>query len=126
MEVNITRPEPYTILLPGGVNSVFLSHGRLPGMVCIVSSRRYPGQFTDQKEAEARKKLQETGKKPQSMYMTSVCGDIKPWEFSGEWFQVFIGDTTRQPRIYTVGMIRFQKRDSQLLMEIPVEFKDEF
>lgn len=34
--------------------SRFGVQGKVPGMLCIVSSRRYPGQFTDIKEAEAR------------------------------------------------------------------------
>ena len=104
--------------------SRFLSQGRLPGMVCIVSSRRYPGQFTDQKEAEAKKQLQETGKTSIYVYDKRVW-EIKPWEFSGEWFTVFIGDATRQPRIIDQGD-KISEQDRHLLMKIPIEFKDEF
>ena len=32
--------------------SRFLHHGRLPGLLLLVSSRRYPGQFTDRKEVD--------------------------------------------------------------------------
>ena len=104
--------------------SRFLSQGRLPGMVCIVSSRRYPGQFTDQKEAEAQKQLQETGKT--SIYVYDKCvWDIKPWEFCGEWFNVFIGDATRQPRIIYHGD-KISDQDRHLVVRIPIEFKDEF
>ena len=31
--------------------------GRLPGMLCLVSSKRYPGEFTDRKQTEARAEL---------------------------------------------------------------------
>jgi hypothetical protein len=34
--------------------SRFMQKGTLPGMLCLVSSRNYPNQFTDVKEAEAR------------------------------------------------------------------------
>ncbi len=104
--------------------SRFLSHGKLPGMVCIVSSRRYPGQFTDQKEAEAQKQLQKTGKTSIYVYDKRVW-DIKPWEFSGECFNVFIGDATRQPRIINKGD-KLSEQDRNLVMRIPLEFKDEF
>jgi len=104
--------------------SRFLSHGKLPGMVCIVSSRRYPGQFTDQKEAEARLQLQERGETSIYVYDKRVW-DIKPWEFSGKWFNIFIGDTTRQPRIINTDD-KMSEQDRQLVMRIPVEFKDEF
>lgn len=104
--------------------SRFMSQGKQPGMVCIVSSRRYPGQFTDQKEAEARKQLQKTGKTSIYIYDKRMW-DIKPWEFSTEWFHVFVGDITRQPRIISKGD-KVSTKDRPLLMEIPVEFKDEF
>lgn len=42
--------------------SRFLVNGKLPGMLCMVSSRRYPGQFTDKKEAEAKHQIEKTGK----------------------------------------------------------------
>ena len=40
--------------------SRFMRRGRVPGLLCLVSSRRYPGQFTDRKEAERRRQLAET------------------------------------------------------------------
>ena len=41
--------------------SRFLKLGRLPGLLCLVSSRRYPGQFTDVKERERRRQIEATG-----------------------------------------------------------------
>lgn len=104
--------------------SRFLSHGRLPGMVCIVSSRRYPGQFTDKKEAEAKKQLRDTGKTSIYIYDKRVW-EIKPWEFSGENFLIFVGDWTRKPRILH-REDTITEQDRHLVMRIPVEFKDEF
>ena len=34
--------------------SRFMDNGKLPGILCLVSSKKYPGQFTDQKVAEAQ------------------------------------------------------------------------
>ena len=66
--------------------------GTLPGMLCLVSSRNYPGQFTDKKEAEAR-----TNKR---IYVYDKrLWEIRPERFNGEKFRVFIGDETRKPRI---------------------------
>ncbi len=36
--------------------SRFMKKGKLPGVFCLVSSKRYPGQFTDIKTEEAKDK----------------------------------------------------------------------
>lgn len=105
--------------------SRFMKQGRLPGMFCLVSSRNYPGEFTDVKEAEARKEKEEKG------FTTTYIYDKRVWEikpkdtFTGKWFKVFVGDMTRKPRFLkdeeTVPPI-----DSHLVMEIPAEFKKDF
>ena len=48
--------------------------GKIPGLLCLVSSRRYPGQFTDVKEAEAKKEIDMTDKSTIYVY------DKKAWE----------------------------------------------
>lgn len=35
--------------------------GKLPAMLCLVSSKRYPGEFTDQKQIEAQREINESG-----------------------------------------------------------------
>ena len=102
--------------------SRFQNQGKLPGMVCIVSSRRYPGQFTDTKEAEVRKQIKENGISNIYVYDKRVW-DIKPDSFCGETFKVFAGDATRQPRILGSND---KSKSSELVIDIPVEFKDEF
>lgn len=105
--------------------SRFMKAGLLPGILCIVSSKRYPGQFTDVKEAEARKEIKEKG------FTKTFIYDKRTWEvlpkdrFSGEWFRVFIGDDSRQPRILDDGEV-LPQLDDTLVMPVPLEYKNEF
>jgi len=57
--------------------------GRLPGMVCLVSSKRYPGEFTDRKQLEACEELACTGKTGIFVYDRTLW-QIKPPGTYGE------------------------------------------
>ena len=100
--------------------SRFMKDGKLPGIFCLVSSKRYPGQFTDQKAVEA-----ETDK-------TIYIYDKRTWDvlpqdrFSGEWFDVFIGDLNRKPRILTPDDPIDREKDKDLIVEVPIEYQEEF
>lgn len=99
--------------------SRFASAGTLPGMLCLVSSKRYPGQFTDIKEQEA--------KTDKTIYIYDKrVWDIKPeGSFSGVMFQVFIGDEGRRPRI--LGDAEYvDPEDRHLVDDVPVEYKTDF
>ena len=73
--------------------------GRLPGMVCLVSSKRYPGEFTDRKQVEAREELARSGKTGIFVYDRTLW-QIKPKGTYGEKrFRLFLGDVARKPRI---------------------------
>lgn len=116
--------------------SRFQTLGNLPGMLCLVSSRNYPGQFTDIKEAEARTN-------PRIYVYDKVLWQLRPERFGfhsgrrsdalaalhGEdypfWFQVFIGDETRKPRIMEPGE-EVDVEDRHLVMDIPIENKRTF
>lgn len=97
--------------------SRFMRKGELPGLLCLVSSKRYPGQFTDNKVKEAEQDP------------TIYVYDRRTWEilpedrFSGKWFKVFIGDQTRQPRI--IGEDD-PNCDDDFVLEVPVEYRDDF
>lgn len=99
--------------------SRFMSMGKLPGILCLVSSRKYPGQFTDRKEEEAKTDP------------TIFVYDKRAWEvqpegrYSGERFTVFVGDMTRKPRIVESPK-EFKEDDAPLLMSVPIEYKEEF
>jgi hypothetical protein len=105
--------------------SRFMSHGKMPGLLCLVSSKRYPGQFTDLKEEESQRELKKTGMTTIYVYDKRVW-DVKPeGSFTGERFWVFIGDESRKPRIED-DPSRVRDVDRHLLMQIPVEFLEDF
>lgn len=96
--------------------SRFMRQGKLPGMLCLVSSRKYPGQFTDQKEEEARD--------PGSaifVYDKRVW-DVKPDDFGSERFHFFVGDGGRRPRVVAAD----EDVGSGRVIEVPVEFRADF
>ena len=98
--------------------SRFMQLGFLPGMLCLVSSRNYPGQFTDKKEEEAK-----TNNK---IYIYDKrLWELRPERFCGDKFKVFKGDATRRPRIIE-EYDEYPKNDAPLILEIPVEYKHQF
>ncbi|QXN72612.1 terminase [Rhodobacter phage RcZahn] len=98
--------------------SRFMQLGSLPGMLCLVSSRNYPGQFTDKKEEEAKSN-------PRIYVYDKRLWDIRPERFCGQMFNVFIGDATRKPRVMAETEI-VAPEDRRLVMAIPVEYQHQF
>lgn len=99
--------------------SRFVNVKGLAGILCLVSSRRYPGQFTDTKEEEAKTD-------PTIYVYDKRVWDVKPeGTFSDERFRVFTGDLTRKPRILTELDV-LPEEDHPLIVEVPSDFKHEF
>ena len=99
--------------------SRFMENGKLPGILCLVSSKKYPGQFTDQKMAEAEKD-------PSIFVYDKRVWDIKPDDFGNQgWFPVFAGDLTRKPKILDDGET-VADDDRHLVVSVPEEFRLEF
>lgn len=119
--------------------SRFMQMGSLPGMLCLVSSRNYPGQFTDKKEAEAREQKRRLGFS--TIYVYDKClWEIRPERYmfhTGQrneerygpdhpfWFNVFVGDDTRKPRIMEAGE-EVAVEDRRLVKPIPIEHLQAF
>lgn len=105
--------------------SRFMRLGKLPGVLFLVSSKRYPGQFTDQKEQEAKREIAKYGKTSIYIY------DKRTWEvlpedrFSGERFRVFVGDSSRTPHIMH-DEEKVTPIDRELILSVPVEFRKAF
>lgn len=96
----------------------FMRAGVMPGLLCLVSSKKTPGQFTDVKEKEALTN-------PRIFVYNKRVWDIKPNSYSGDKFKVFLGDENRKPRVLASGeQVPFT--DLNLLDEVPVEFAQEF
>ena len=104
--------------------SRFMRKGKMPGILCLVSSKRYPGQFTDEKELERQKEIDDTGSSTIYLY-DKRSWDIKPDDYGDEVFHVFVGDESRKPRIMIEGE-KVHIRDRNLVMAIPTEHKYEF
>ena len=103
--------------------SRFMKQGDLPGMLCLVSSKRYPGEFTDRKAAEAR------NPKNRIYVFDKRVWDVKDHAmFSGEWFTVFVGDDTRRPRILSENDVLPEETDEDfpLYDRIPGEYRAAF
>lgn len=116
--------------------SRFMQLGSLPGMLCLVSSRKYPGQFTDVKEEEAKHN-------PRIYVYSKRIWDLRPDRFSYHrgvmseamlemyppdtplTFDVFIGDETRKPRILEPGE-RVPEADQHLVHWVPLENRKQF
>lgn len=99
--------------------SRFMEQGHMPGIMCLVSSKRYPGEFTDQilKDAETD---------PSIYIYDKRTWDIKPeGTYSGKTFPIFIGDISRRTRILDPGDPLID-REPTLVMHIPVEHQKDF
>ena len=105
--------------------SRYLRGGKLPGILCLASSKRYEGQFTDLKEREAKDEARIRGKS--RIYIFDRCvWEVKPdSEYSGEVFGVFVGDYLRNPRILDDGET-VPEADAKLVKMVPVEFRRSF
>lgn len=105
--------------------SRFMSVGKMPGLLCLVSSKRYPGQFTDKKEEEAKREIEVKGKSSIYIYDKRTWDIKPPGTFSGKWFSIFIGDEGRKPRVLKEDE-EVSFNDLHLVMEIPEEYRMEF
>lgn len=105
--------------------SRFGSAGTIPGLLCLVSSRRYPGQFTDVKEAEAKLELERTGKTSIYVYDKRTWDIKPPGSFMKERFRVFKGDESRKPRILDGGEESPSNSEDDVV-EVPMDYLSDF
>lgn len=92
--------------------------GKVPGTLFVCSSRRYHGQFTDIIEKKAKDN-------PNVYIYDKKIWEVKPDAYSGEMFQVFMGDMSRNPRIIEDNEI-VDIADRDLIIEVPVETRPRF
>lgn len=99
--------------------SRFMDSGRMPGILCLVSSKRYPGEFTD-------KKIEEAKHDPTIYIYDKRVWDIKPaGTFNKGWFDVFVGDLTRKAHIIEPGE-ELAAEDAHMAVSVPNEFRTDF
>jgi hypothetical protein len=108
--------------------SRFMRNGRLAGMLCLVSSKRYPGEFTEQKIAEASAQATNLEACSNPIYVF----DKRAWEvkpkgaFSGQMFGIFTGNLYRLPRILDVDEVVSESQYEGLIDAIPIEYLSDF
>lgn len=110
----------------------FIKGGKTYGMLCLVSSKRYPGQFTDIKVEQANGEIEKNGRTGIFVYDKRVW-DIKPAGTYSDnpesWFWVFTGDDSRSPAILSSEkeVERFSEEDRKnLIVIVPIEYLDNF
>ena len=117
--------EMYNSIVRRRKSRFMMAGSKLPGVLCLVSSKRYPGEFTDRKQAEARDEITRTGKTRIFIYDRRLW-EIKPeGTYGKERFKLFLGDVARKPRILEDGA-EVAADDAHLVMEVPDEFRSEF
>lgn len=101
------------------IKTRFVTLGAMPGLLCLVSSRSYPGEFTDLK-------IKEAGTDPTIFVYDKRVWDIKPkGTFSGETFAVFCGDEVRKPKILD-ALEPIVEENKPLVIDVPLEYKLQF
>lgn len=117
--------EMYNSIVRRRKSRFMVAGGNLPGMLCLVSSKRFPGEFTDQKRLEAERELEAKGRTSIYVYDRRLW-EIKPPATYGESrFRLFLGDQTRKPEILSADA-QVAPEDQRLVMEVPSEFRSEF
>ncbi len=101
--------------------SRFMERGRIEGMLCLVSSKRYPGEFTERKIEQAHDPDHRI-----FLYDKRVW-EVRPERFSDPsgWFPVFVGDLTRNPRVLKPDE-EVPPEDRDLVYRVPPEYRSEF
>lgn len=109
--------------------SRFMKKGRCWGLLCLVSSARYPGQFTDKRKEAAKRQIDESGST--TIYIYDKRGwdvmdpDRDDYPYTGPTFRLFLGDLTRKPMILK-DSDKVARSDIHLVMDIPIEHKHAF
>jgi hypothetical protein len=99
--------------------SRFQTAGKSPGILCLVSSKRYPGEFTD-------KKIEEAKSDPTIYIYDKRVWDVKPkGTYVLGFFKLFIGDMVRKARIMDPGE-KIEPQDAHLVMDVPNDYLKEF
>ena len=105
--------------------SRFMRDGKVLGMLCLVGSANYAGQFTDRKKQERDAQIERTGKTNIYVY------DKRPWDvqpegrFAAARFNVFTGDGTQRPRVLKAEE-KIADAEAPFMLAVPEEYRDQF
>jgi len=116
--------ELYLTILRRMKSRFLQSGGTLPGKLFLVSSANYPGDFTSQKEIEAKNN-------PTVLYISMPQweafryddGRLDSRRYSGKMFLIDLGDERKQARIINS---MDEADDPSNVIEVPIEHKQDF
>ena len=92
--------------------------GRMPGHLFMISSSRYPNDFTERKSKEAL-----DGDKSIFVRDYSVWETKPPETFMTETFRVEVGDQSRRSRVLTGDEVNVNE---ERVIDVPMDYKPEF
>lgn len=73
---------------------------KLPGIICAISSSKFPGEYTERREQEMQRQLHENGK-TNIFFRRYTTWDTKRDKFSKTTFRVALGTNSTAPMIVT-------------------------
>jgi hypothetical protein len=99
------------------MESRFMQKGKLPGILILISSVNYPGDFTDRKVVESKTN-------PHIFVMKMAAWEALPADrFDGEKFLVEVGSDLKQSRLLNSMEEALDEAD---VIEVPVEYRTVF
>lgn len=105
----------------GRVESRYMSLGRVPGKIFLISSANYEGDFISRKEAEAEQEIKDEGKSHIYVMHLSQWEALPQERFSGKKFWVML------PTDKFKGRVLDEEPESKTrVIEVPIEYKKSF
>lgn len=105
------------------MKSRFQRHGKLPGMMIVVSSKQTKDDFT-------AKRIRESKDDPTVFVRDYATWHVKPdGIFSKEVFHVLVGNDLIPSKVLTpeeVEPLRAKLQEGMLIIEVPIDFKNDF
>jgi len=105
------------------MKSRFQRHGKLPGMMIVVSSKQTHDDFT-------AKRIRESKDDPTLFVRDYATWHTKPeGTYSSETFQVLVGNSLVPSKVLTpeeVEPTRAKLQDGMIIIDVPIDFKHDF
>lgn len=104
------------------MKSRFQKGGKLPGLMIVVSSKQTKDDFT-------KKRILEAKDDPTVFVRDYATWHVKPQAFSGDWFQVLVGNELIPSKILDPSEVeptREKLQDGMLIVDVPEDFRKDF
>jgi len=105
------------------MKSRYHDKGKCPGKLLLLSSVKYPGDFTDRKIEEARKEKENTGSTTVFVRKHSLWEALSGERSFNQFFRVEVGNKFKRTRVLKDGEEAYNPED---VIEVPLEYLEEF